>query len=110
MLPRSKHPFDLDIAVATWRRRFEHDRSFLPEDIRELEQHVRDHVEALVETGHSPEEAFRRVMQEMGEPFPGKPPLIRDRHAEELRYDRLSHRTPTSISIPPFEMVCLPGA
>jgi len=59
--------FDLNKSIAAWRRRYEHDRAFLPEDVRELEQHVRDGVEALVAEGVSEEEAFLRVLREMGE-------------------------------------------
>jgi len=59
--------FDLDKSIAAWRRRYEHDRAFLPEDVRELEQHVRDGVEELVAAGLSEEEAFLRVLREMGE-------------------------------------------
>ncbi|HET6568638.1 MAG TPA: ABC transporter permease, partial [Rhodothermales bacterium] len=60
--------FNLDKSIAVWRRRYEHDRAFLAEDIRELEQHVRDNVQALVVEGRGEEDAFLTVMQEMGEP------------------------------------------
>ena len=60
-------PFTLDTAIALWRRRYENDRTFLDEDIRELEQHVRDHVAARVAEGGSASEAFLEVMRDMGE-------------------------------------------
>lgn len=67
-MTRNVNPrFDLEKAIAMWRRRFEHDRSFLPQDVRELEQHVRDHTSALVAQGYSEKDAFLRAMQEMGE-------------------------------------------
>jgi putative ABC transport system permease protein len=59
--------FDLDKSVAAWRRRYEHDPAFTAEDVRELEQHVRDQVQALVDKGHAEEEAFLQAMRDMGE-------------------------------------------
>jgi putative ABC transport system permease protein len=59
--------FDLDKSIAAWRRRYEHDPAFTPEDVRELERHVRDQVQTLVNKGLSEEEAFLRAMHDMGE-------------------------------------------
>ena len=57
--------FDLEKALATWRRPYEHLRALSHEDLRELEGHLRDEVEALIEEGATPEQAFRRAVREM---------------------------------------------
>ncbi|HET6568006.1 MAG TPA: permease prefix domain 1-containing protein, partial [Rhodothermales bacterium] len=60
-------PFDIRKEIAAWRRSLESDRSFLRDDLDELEQHVRDQVVGLVRSGMAEEEAFARTMQEMGD-------------------------------------------
>ena len=59
--------FDLEKALATWRRFHAYRRVFTADDLDELEQHVRDQVEALRAEGLSDQEAFRRAMHEMGD-------------------------------------------
>lgn len=59
--------FDLSKAIAAWRRSLEGDRSFLRDDLDELEQHVRDQIVGLVRFGLSEEAAFARAMREMGD-------------------------------------------
>ena len=58
--------FDLEKAIAAWRRPFEHDRSFSAEDLEELEGSLRDRVEALVAKGLTREAAFRETLRRMG--------------------------------------------
>ena len=43
--------FDLEKALASWRRTLVYNRAFLNEDLDELECHVRDQVAALVSQG-----------------------------------------------------------
>lgn len=62
----SPSSFHLDAAVATWRRSLEHRTVILPEDLDELEQHVRDQFAELLRGGTPPQEAFERIMTEMG--------------------------------------------
>ncbi len=59
--------FDLEKAVAAWRRTLHHRRAFLREDLDELESHLRDHVERLVAQGQPDEEAFRSAVRRMGD-------------------------------------------
>lgn len=59
--------FDLEKAIAAWRRTYEHRRAFFAEDVEELERHVRDHITALVAAGHGEEEAFRLAVQQVGD-------------------------------------------
>ena len=58
--------FDLDKAIAAWRRTLVYNRAFLADDLDELEQHVRDQVAALRTQGLPDKEAFRQTMHEMG--------------------------------------------
>ena len=59
--------FDLEKALASWRRTLVYNRAFLYEDCDELERHLRDQVAALVKRGLTEVEAFRRALQEMGD-------------------------------------------
>ncbi|MEM6644948.1 MAG: ABC transporter permease [Bacteroidota bacterium] len=58
--------FDLDHAIAAWRRPFEYHPAFSRDDLDELEGSLRDRVERLIERGHPPEDAFRTALQRMG--------------------------------------------
>lgn len=53
--------FDLDAAVAEWSRKLRRSDSLEEGTVAELEAHVRDEVEDLVEQGKSAEEAFREA-------------------------------------------------
>ncbi len=59
-------PFNLEAAIASWRRSLEHRDPILPDDLEELEQHVRDQVAALTDRGLTPRDAFERTIAEMG--------------------------------------------
>lgn len=59
--------FNLDKSIAAWLRRFEHERAMLPQDVREVERHVRDHIDELVGAGVSLEEAFYAATRDFGE-------------------------------------------
>ena len=58
--------FDLEKAIAAWRRPFENNRAFSVEDVEELEGSLRDRVVAAVGRGMSLEEAFREALRRMG--------------------------------------------
>ena len=62
----SNYRFDLEKAIAAWRRPFEHNRAFSEEDLEELEGSLRDRVAALVEAGLPEEAAFRGALRRMG--------------------------------------------
>ena len=59
--------FDLDKAIASWRRTMAYNRAFTDDDLDELEQHVRDQVDGLRAQGLAKQEAFRQTMREMGD-------------------------------------------
>lgn len=60
--------FELEQAVREWKERNETREAYKPEDIEELEQHIYDGVEDLLQTGLSEEEAFLVVLHRMGKP------------------------------------------
>ncbi len=59
--------FNLETALATWRRAHETRRAFLHEDLNELEEHLRDHIEVLVSEGMTEEQAFRTAVDAAGD-------------------------------------------
>ncbi|MEM1126576.1 MAG: ABC transporter permease [Bacteroidota bacterium] len=58
--------FDLDTALATWRRFLQNERAIAPDDLDELETHIRDLVDDLVASGIPPDVAFRRATRQVG--------------------------------------------
>ena len=58
--------FNLEAAISAWRNSLIHERAIDNDDIEELEQHIRDHVDDLVRQGQSEAEAFDAVMESMG--------------------------------------------
>ncbi|GAB5519393.1 MAG: ABC transporter permease [Rhodothermales bacterium] len=58
--------FHLETAIATWRR-FQARQAFSREDLDELERHLRDHTAHLVESGLTPEAAFHRAVEGLGD-------------------------------------------
>jgi putative ABC transport system permease protein len=63
----SSYRFDLDTALAAWRRSLEHNRTFTADDLDELEQHLRDQVAGFVAQGLSEKAAFSQALREMGD-------------------------------------------
>ena len=59
--------FDIEKAIGAWRRSFSYNRVFFREDLDELEEHLRDHVEALRDAGWQEEAAFRTALDELGD-------------------------------------------
>ncbi|MEM1128851.1 MAG: ABC transporter permease [Bacteroidota bacterium] len=66
-MPTSR--FRLDAAIAAWRRSYEHRRALSADDLDELEAHLRDQVNALIDEGQAPQAAFEAALREMGTPF-----------------------------------------
>ena len=62
----SSYRFDLEKALAAWRRSLQYNRAFTADDLDELEQHLRDQVAGLVALGLNEEAAFRHALREMG--------------------------------------------
>lgn len=59
--------FDRDQAIAAWRERLSRSGSFFESDLDELEEHVRDHLDALAEVGLEGEKAFDIALERIGE-------------------------------------------
>ena len=64
----SKNPFCLANAIRDWRAQFQSGDSVAVYDLDELESHLRDSCEELVELGLSEEEAFLVSQNRMGSP------------------------------------------
>ena len=58
--------FDIDTAIEHWHHWLRLNRSFNGEDLKELENHLRDHVEELIEGGATEEAAFRAATRQLG--------------------------------------------
>jgi hypothetical protein len=59
--------FDLDTALATWRRFQARRHGFLEEDLDELEVHLRAHVAELRRADWSEQAAFREAVRALGD-------------------------------------------
>lgn len=59
--------FDLEKAIAAWRKSLRHNRAFLRDDVDELESHLRDHVDTLVDKGLTEKEAFECAIARLGD-------------------------------------------
>lgn len=59
--------FRLEKAISTWKRNLSLNRALLPEDVEELERHIRDHVAASVARGLDEEAAYREAMEGIGD-------------------------------------------
>ena len=58
--------FDLEKAIAAWRRPYEVNPAFSTGDVDELEGSLRDRIEALTDTNLSEEQAFRIAIKRVG--------------------------------------------
>lgn len=59
--------FDLDQAIADWRRQMAHQGITDPDVLDELESHLRDVFEELVQWGLNPQEALEAAVRQMGQ-------------------------------------------
>lgn len=59
--------FDLEKAIGAWLRQFRKHRAFDHGSIREMELHLRDHIEDLVTSGINEKEAFQQAVKAFGE-------------------------------------------
>jgi len=59
--------FDLEKEIAAWLKQFRKHRAFNHGSIREMELHLRDHIDDLVGDGLTEKEAFQRAVTEFGE-------------------------------------------
>lgn len=58
--------FNLETALQAWRRTLETNRTFLQDDVDELEYHIRDEVREHMLYGYTEEEAFHKALRELG--------------------------------------------
>ncbi len=58
--------FDLEKAIATWRHQYKFSRLFQSIEVDELERHLRDQIQFMVDQGMSEEEAYRKTHHEFG--------------------------------------------
>jgi putative ABC transport system permease protein len=59
--------FDLEKGIKQWLRSFRKHRAFNHGSIREMELHLRDHIEDLIAKGHTEQEAFQLAVEEFGD-------------------------------------------
>ena len=59
--------FDLEKAIKKWLRLFRKHQAFSHGSIREMELHLRDHIDDLLSEGHAEQEAFQFAVKEFGE-------------------------------------------
>jgi len=62
-----RHEYDLETAIATWRQFHAYRRVFLPEDLDELERHLRDDIAHRQALGLDEETAFRAGVTNIGD-------------------------------------------
>ena len=60
-------PFDLEVAIATWRRFLLSERSISSDDADELESHLHDEIDENVAEGLAPDAAFRQAVHRLGD-------------------------------------------
>ena len=58
--------FNLEKAIASWRHGLQLSRAFLDEDLDELENHLRDHIEAKMKKGLDDKEAYHEAIKRLG--------------------------------------------
>jgi putative ABC transport system permease protein len=71
--------FDLDNAINNWLRLFRKHQAFNHGSIREMELHLRDHIDDLIAAGQSEHDAFDLAVKEFGK--------IRPMAKEEYKYN-----------------------
>ena len=59
--------FNLEKSISSWLKKFRKHRAFGHGEIREMELHLRDHIEDLVAEGLTEENAFNKAVEEFGE-------------------------------------------
>lgn len=59
--------FNLEQAIKEWKRSLRKNRGYEDGDIEELESHLRDRIDSLVESGESTKSAFKTAAQEIGD-------------------------------------------
>lgn len=59
--------FDLESSIQLWLRLFRKHQAFNHGSVREMELHLRDHIDDLIAQGHEPHEAFEKAVESFGE-------------------------------------------
>jgi len=76
---QSEPAFDLERAIASWRRNMRSSRHLAPEELLELESHLRDRIDVLLGQGRAALDAFERARAELGS-APELEPAFRNEH------------------------------
>jgi hypothetical protein len=77
--------FDLEKAVAEWRREMLADGIKTPVPLEELESHLREGVEQQLRLGLSPEEAFTKAVMQVGKANPLKKEFEKINHTKQMK-------------------------
>ncbi len=75
--------FNLETNISKWKRKLFQKQNLEPGDIEELENHLRDSIEALVSRGVNPREAFEKSVAKMESGF--------DEAIEEYKFTSATH-------------------
>ena len=59
--------FDLESSIKQWLRLFSKHRAFDHGSVREMELHIRDHIDDLLANGYDEQKAFELAVEEFGE-------------------------------------------
>ncbi|MEM8487041.1 MAG: ABC transporter permease [Bacteroidota bacterium] len=81
--------FNLEKAITAWRHRLRRNRSFLKEDIDELESHLRDYIDTLLGQNLDPKEAYDQAITRLG----SYEELVSE--YKKVRYGRSKRKTST---------------
>ena len=82
------YSFDLERAIVTWRQTVKRNRSFLGEDLDELESHLRDAVEELMADGLEADAAWREALRRTGNQMELAPEYEKVRYGATRRQER----------------------
>ncbi|MEM6523671.1 MAG: ABC transporter permease [Bacteroidota bacterium] len=63
----TKNTFNLEQAISAWLRKFRKHRAFDEGELREIELHIKDHIDDLLAEGFTPKVAFEKAIQAFGE-------------------------------------------
>ncbi|MBO6523575.1 MAG: ABC transporter permease [Balneolaceae bacterium] len=75
--------FNLETNISNWKRKLFQKQNLEPGDIEELENHLRDSIEALISNGVNPKEAFEKSVAKMESGF--------DEALEEYKFSSATH-------------------
>lgn len=93
--------FDLEHALATWRHVHAQRRVFSPEDLDELERHLRDQTADLVKQGWTADEAFQHAVARLGDVESGA------REYQKIRWAKVKQQGQRIQEVHWWGMLCI---